>query len=280
MSCYTRHKQLKNNKIHYTYKNKNNNKTITDTNIIQKLNDIKIPHTYSNVVLCPDNKRSIGVGYDGTNTKQYFYNKKHIEKSNMVKNCSLIHLCNYIPSILKDIDKYLKQPNIDHNTLNSLALKIMMLCNFRVGNTKYFKRNNTHGLTTILMKHIKYNTNEIILSFIGKKKQLNECKLIDKICINLLKKITINKHKNDVIFSYEDFIVTPSSLNQFLSIYHPDITTKTWRTWIANIQYLTYLFEHMKLNGNEDTEKDRKKISNDIIKISSDELHIQLFIIG
>ncbi len=46
-----------------------------------------------------------------------------------------------------------------------------MYCNFRVGNIKYLKDNNSYGITTIKKSHIKLKTNNnVIIDFIGKNK--------------------------------------------------------------------------------------------------------------
>ena len=53
-----------------------------------------------------------------------------------------------------------------------MILKLIMDCDFRVGNDEYMKQNNSYGVTTLKNKHILVNKNNVTIDFIGKKKVL------------------------------------------------------------------------------------------------------------
>lgn len=280
--CYKRETIKLKPKVKYSYKSKD--KIITDEKILTQLNNIKIPPTYSKVVICPNHSNDlIATGYDSTDRKQYFYSQKHQIESSKNKYCNLIQLGKLLPKITKDINNLINRANydnIDQNILDALALRVMMLCNFRVGNNHNVKEYNTYGLTTLTNNHIKIggnrnnNNDSVHIKFNGKKQQINECIIRDKKTVNFLKLLTkhrskLDKNSKETLFSFNNIKVTPESLNKFLSKYDPNITTKVWRTWFANISYLTKILKQ----DISDTKTHRKQLNNKVIKQISEELH-------
>lgn len=275
--CYTRTVIARKPKIKYKYTAIKSKKEVRDKSTLESLNAIKIPATYSNVVICPNPKnRLLATAYDGTGRKQYFYSKKHLEEARKEKYCNLIFLGMKLPQIITDIDALTRKKEIDEKVLTALALKIMMICNFRVGSENNRKKYETYGFSTLLPEHVKFKSNgTAIFSFTGKKKQVNECLIRDKSTVAMLKRLSNHNRQSkepknkQYLFRYNGKRVQPESLNQFLGQYHADITTKTWRTWFANIRYIVL----MRQVPIEDTITKRKRASNVVVKQVASELH-------
>lgn len=274
-------------KVRYKYYN-GHHKLVTNSKIIEKLNEIKVPASYTNVILYPKNvKKLIAVANDGTGKKQYFYSKIHTENASRKKICNLLHLGKVLPKILADIDSLLAMDvnksrlNITQDVLDALALKVMIRCNFRVGCDNNLRKYETYGLTTLNINHVKYHSESksLTIKFIGKKHQLNECTIKDIGLVKLLLYLkrthqreggcnchTDNEH---FLFKHKNGRVTPDTLNSFLSKYHPIITTKIWRTWFANIEFI----EKINKQAIPESKMARHKIVGQIIKDNSTELH-------
>jgi DNA topoisomerase IB len=223
-------------------------------------------------------------GLDSSQQKQYFYSETHKKRAAQEKYCGLIQLGKKLPTILRDINGFLQRGNdgdIDQNVMDALALRVMILCNFRVGNEKNLRKYNTYGLTTITKDHVHFGgastPKSIRIKFNGKKQQVNECVIKDKKTIDFLKKLTqhrgkLDKSSHQSLFTWHGFSVTPDSLNTFLYKYSPGITTKTWRTWFANIQYINQI-NSLPNDTSNDTKTARLKQSNTIIKDIAKDLH-------
>ena len=56
-----------------------------------------------------------------------------------------------------------------------MILKLIMDCDFRVGNDEYMKKNNSYGVSTLRMKHVLVKGDDITIDFIGKKGVRNVC---------------------------------------------------------------------------------------------------------
>jgi len=244
---------------------------ITDPELIAKLNKIKIPVSYTNKTYCPDDKIR-GLAEDGKGKVQYFYSDQHKMEATHDKNCNLIIFGSYIDQILEDVQEILTTSNeLDEITLHALALKLMTLCHFRPGAKDYVKKYGTYGLTTMTYKQLQRGSKGLYLSFPGKKKQINSCLIIDPVVEEFLIKLNETTQDPDEKILKSDLAeVTADSLNKFIQEYHPDLSTKVWRTWFANISYIEKLLD---IGIIPDTKKDRKRLSNSVVKTIAEELH-------
>ena len=77
--------------------------------------------------------------------------------------------------INKKIDEDLYSVKDSKNKQISIILKLIMECQFRIGNDVYSKKNKSYGTTTLQGKHMKIKKDEIIIDFNGKKNVRNIC---------------------------------------------------------------------------------------------------------
>lgn len=275
--CYVRKCSGSGSGINREYYDKATGKRAIGPDLLKTLNDVKIPKTYTNVVICPHPENNLlAQAVDGKGQLQYFYSDKHKVEATRSKNCNLIHFGRIYNNILQDVRKILetevqngiKNPEL---LLHALALRIMTLCHFRPGGTKNLRDNGTYGLTTMEWQHYLQSGNASKISFRGKKNQINTCVIRDPVARSLLSNLNKNEiDLNKPILSHNGAVVTPKSLNDFLHNYHPSVTTKTWRTWFANLSYVDKINALGIVPG---TERDRKILSNRVIRTVAEELH-------
>ena len=144
---------------------------------------------------------------------------------------------------MKRIENDYKSKIDSKNKQIAMILKIIIDCNFRIGNDKYTKENNSFGVSTLRAKHIKTN-NGVTVDFVGKKGVQNTCKIEDtKMKTNL--KTKKKKYKNsEKIFQYikdgQSYTINGEDVNIYLGEY----TTKNFRTWSANTLLIEYLVDN------------------------------------
>ena len=229
----------KNKKYIHKYYDKNNN-LITYNSIKQYLEGFYIPPAYDDVQINKSKKAKILViGYDDKNRPQYIYNKKHTEKQSIKKFAKLIDFGYNYKKIYNKINKDL---NLKVNTKEkeiATILKIIIDCNFRIGNDKYTKENNSYGVSTLENKHLIEKNGKIIINFIGKKGVENECMVKDKKVLKSLKNKKRTKKKR--IFTYnknnKNYNIQSKDVNKYLKDLG-DFTTKNFRTWNANLELI------------------------------------------
>jgi len=157
----------------------------------------------------------------------------------------------------------------------AIILKLIMDCNFRVGNEKYKKENNSFGVTTLQKKHIKIKKDNLIIDFNGKKNVRNTCKVNNKRIIRTLKQKKKTLRDNDCLFTYrvgnKYYKIKSSDVNEYLKQFG-NFSAKNFRTWGANIEFIKSILKHSKSLSKYDN-KNIKKIINESIKDVSEKLH-------
>lgn len=245
---------------------------INDKATLAKILAVRVPPAYTNVEIDLDPNTAIfAKGKDVAGRKQYIYNPKYVEKQNIKKYCNLIKFGKKLPLIKKSIDKMIKNGK-GKDKMIGLVLRIIMQCNFRIGNEIYKKKYNSYGITTLQSNHIKIKSNEKAhIKFIGKKGVVNECMFKNKEVVNELREL-IDKSTKGTIFKYKEGKdiknICAIEVNNFLRSFGP-FTSKSFRTWEANNVMLKKL---MGINVEKSITK-RKKIVSELIKDVAIELH-------
>jgi len=242
------------------------NKKITNNNIIARIKNMKIPPNYNDVIINDKNGKILAYGYDSKKRKQIIYNplfvnKRTVEKYNKI---SSLNNKNIFKKILNDINKNIKDSGNSDAKLKEISIIIYLIvnCGFRIGNKKYRDENNSFGISTIKFKHIKFNTDHIVINFIGKKGVENKSKCSNTFICKYLKNkknaggssdnsdnrgsrgssdVSDNRNDRNV---FED--IDSKDVNKYLQRYHDGLTSKDLRTWNANYLFLEYYKKHKK----------------------------------
>ncbi len=267
------YRETHNKKFKYYDKN---GKKVTNKKIIAYIQNIKIPPAYEDVEInLNPNAKLLVTGYDDAGRKQYMYNKKWVAMRSKEKYCNLIGFGKKLPQIKRQISTYMMQKKIDKNKIIALILTIILICNFRIGNVSCRDKYNSFGISTITKKHVNFkNNNTTVIDFIGKKGVRNTCTIHNKKITDTLAQLYKKRTKNESLFTYSngnrESTVTSSDINDFLKQYG-DYTSKDFRTWIANTDFINEIMDIGFPISNTITE--RKKAVLESIKIVAADLH-------
>ena len=206
-----------------------------------------IPPAYDNVKinLCKDQK-VLAIGYDNKQRPQYIYNKEFKKEQSIKKFNHMYEFGSKFKEINRVINSDLYSFSDSKEKQIALILKLIMDCNFRVGNEKYCKENNSFGVTTLQKKHIKIKDNKVIVDFNGKKNVRNTCTIRNKKLVKTLKQKRRTLNKDDNIFTYREgnkyYNIKSSDVNNYLKQFG-DFSAKNFRTWGANIELIYQLLK-------------------------------------
>ena len=251
-------------KSHIFYDKRNN--LIKDKKYIDDcISGIYIAPAYDNVKINLNKKAKVlAIGYDDKNRAQYIYNKKFVEKMKKQKFYNLYLFGLQYNKIINDINKNIKLPEDNKLKHICIILKLIIDCNFRVGNDEYMKQNNSYGVTTLKSKHILVNKDKVTIDFIGKKSVRNICSVDNKTIKRHLKKKKKTLKNNKRIFTCNDTNINSNDVNTYIKQFG-DFSSKDFRTWAANIKLIQYLL-------NSDLDNLDKEVKECLEKVS-DKLH-------
>lgn len=252
--------------------------TIKNKNELERIKKLVIPPNYQKVLISKTKKSNLqAIGYDDKGRRQYIYNKKYTQKNSDRKFKNYIILGKYLPQIQKDlskkINKLIKKPYLQWKQPESnISIVVYLLnnCYFRIGNMKYYKDNNSHGILTLQKKHIKLlDNNKFKIEFVGKKGVNNCCIKQDKKLFIILKKL--KSTNNEFLFDYNNTNLSNEFITNYLKDFNKDITPKMFRTWHTNCFFVSILKKHIntliEIQSMTKTsrEKNKKKIFKKII---------------
>ena len=266
----------KGDKYKYKYLDKRSNEIKNKQIVSDAKKGLYIAPAYDNVKinLCK-NEDILAIGYDSKDRPQYIYNKKFKHKQSIKKFNHMYDFGIKFKEINKQINSDLYSYSDSKEKQIAMILKLIMDCNFRVGNEKYCKENNSFGVTTLQKKHIKINQNKVVIDFNGKKNVRNTCTIKNKKVIKTLKAKKRTLNNNDNIFTYREgnkyYKIKSSDVNNYLK-HFGDFSAKNFRTWGANIEFIVQILKACKKVFPE-TNIDIKHTLNKCIKKVADKLH-------
>jgi DNA topoisomerase-1 len=213
------------------------------------------------------NDKVLAIGVDGRGRKQYTYNPNYVQKATDNKYKKLIEFGNNYECIMKRVNKDMISFEDSKKKQIAMILKMMDECNFRVGNEKYAKENNSFGVCTLENQHIKVGKESVVVDFIGKEGVRNTCRVKNK---RLIKNLRTRKKllgKKDRIFSYRSnskyYNVTAPDVNNYLKQFG-NFSAKNFRTWTANTDLIKELLKPAT---------NFKKHLNESVKVIASKMH-------
>jgi DNA topoisomerase-1 len=208
-------------------------------------------------------------GYDVKGKKQYFYKQFWNDAREREKFCHMIEFGRQMPGLRQDIEKQLNKKEWDTEKSIALQLKIITMCNFRVGNLIDGENTKSTGISTLKNVHVKINKKTDI-KFIGKSGIENQCTIEDKKVISLLKELKEGGKNGDYLFTDDKKNrISSCKVNGYLKKFG-NFTSKNFRTWVANTAFIR---EMLKLETAPSSEKEKKTAVKDAVKSVAQQLH-------
>ena len=254
-------------KIYHKYYDKKMNEICHIPTLKKITEGIYIPPAYNNVKInLHKHKKVRAIGYDVKGRPQYIYHKEFTQEQSDKKFDHMIQFGKKYHKINKTINEDLNSSNITNKQI-AIILRLIMDCQFRIGNEKYFKDNQSYGTTTLEKKHMKIKNKSIDIDFIGKKNVRNKCTVKNKKVVHILKKRNKSlKDKNQQIFT-----ISSKQVNDYLKQFG-NFSAKNFRTWGANIEFILHILKLCK-EKNEYSISELKNILHQSIHKVAKKLH-------
>lgn len=235
-------------------------KTVKDKELIHRFNKLVIPPAYTNVWISPyENGHLQFTGTDAAGRKQYRYHTDWNKIRNQSKYHRLQNFASHLPDIRKQVDKDLSRPDLDHEKVVALVVRLMELTSIRVGNESYKKLYGSFGLTTLQDRHVKIEGSNLKFEFKGKKGVFHKIALQSRKLARLVKQCRDIPGKELFQYYNQDgnrCSIGSGDINAYLkNITGEDFTAKDFRTWAGSVSAL-YAFKEA---GEFDTVADCKK---------------------
>jgi DNA topoisomerase I len=209
---------------------------IADPAKIERIEKLAIPPAWRNVEISPSSRAKLqATGYDKAGRKQYLYHADFRAAQEQAKYDKLIRFAERLPDLRAALAADLDKDGLDRERVAAIALRLINLGWFRVGNERYAKESRTYGITTLRKSHVRVRGNRIMLDFVAKHRTIVRTTLVDEDLADGVKEL-LSLPGGRRLFRYEwegaIYSLTGARLNDYVREFlGEEFTAKDFRTW-------------------------------------------------
>jgi DNA topoisomerase IB len=135
----------------------------------ERVRDLTIPPAWEDVWVCPVAKGHLqAVGTDEAGRRQYLYHPDWRARRDEEKYARAMGLGRRLADIRPRLVTDLSVEGMSLERASALAVRLLDLGYFRIGNDIYTDRNGSFGLTSLERKHVRRHGDALVFEFTGK----------------------------------------------------------------------------------------------------------------
>lgn len=256
-----------NPKLKFKYCYLKNDKEITNSDEIDRINKLNLAPAYTDVWISEDPETKIqATGIDAKGRKQYRYHKEHICNATDEKFITLYKFIKNVPKLEVKLEEDSKLPMYSKNKTISLMLYLVKELNMRVGKECYAQHNKSYGISSLKKSHLNIIDNETAkFSFKAKSNKHASYTIKDSKWIEELKQLL--ELPGEKLFQYintnnNTLRVTDVDLNEYIqNNMGKEFSIKYFRTYAANFYFVKALLSETKKRTPKDAKTIKKNLS-------------------
>jgi DNA topoisomerase-1 len=217
-------------------------KRVRDRETLDRIRHLAIPPAWTDVWICRDERGHLqATGRDARGRKQYRYHERWREKRDEDKYEHLVEFGNSLPDLRARVKRDLAQPGLPRTKVLAAIVALLERTCMRVGNERYAEENDSFGLTTLRVRHVKVRGARIEFQFKGKGGKFHRIAVDDDPQLARIVRKCRDLPGQD-LFQYldeesgETQSVGSADVNEYLKeVTGADVTAKDFRTWNGTV---------------------------------------------
>jgi DNA topoisomerase I len=211
-------------------------KLITDPEKVARIESLVIPPAWKDVWISPRPGAKLqATGVDAAGRRQYLYHPKFREQQEQAKFDKLVRFAERLPDLRKTMSVHLQTEELSADWTCALAVKLINLGWFRVGEERYVKQYRTFGITTLSKSHVKVRGSRVAFKYRGKHRVWVRTALVDEELAADIR-VLLSLKGGRRLFRYQNgdgyCNLTGRKLNEYIQEHMgEDFTAKDFRTW-------------------------------------------------
>ncbi len=209
---------------------------ITDEAHLERIASLAIPPAWREVWISPRAGAKLqATGIDKAGRRQYLYHPAFRARQEQAKFDSLIGFAEKLPDLRQAMAGHMEQEPLSFEWTAAVAVRLINLGWFRVGDERYARKFRTFGITTLRKSHVRVRGSRIAFRFRAKHRVLVHTAVVDAELAGALKELLAARGGRTVFrYRHNDALVALSArrLNDYIREYMgEDFTAKDFRTW-------------------------------------------------
>ena len=213
-------------------------KPIADPEALERIEALRIPPAWRDVRISPRPYAKLqATGVDRAGRVQYLYHPEHRARQEQAKFEKLIRFAERLPDLRAAMAEHMDQEPLTFEWAAAVAVRLINLGWFRVGDERYAKQFRTFGITTLRKSHVRVRGSRITFRFRAKNRALVRTALVDEELADAMRELLAVKG-GQRLFRYRNgdadtfCNLTGAGVNEYIREHMgEEFTAKDFRTW-------------------------------------------------
>ena len=207
----------------------------------QRVKDLVIPPAWQDVWICPwPNGHLQAVGTDDAGRRQYLYHPDWRTRRDGEKFQKMVTFGKALSKAREQVLVDLGAEGMTQERACAVAVRLLDLGYFRIGNDVYAEENNSFGLTTLERRHVRREGKTLVFDFVGKSGIEHVITIDDPGAVEALEVMRKRRGGDDRLLAWKDGRtwrpVDSSLVNEYVGrTTGMEATAKDFRTWHATV---------------------------------------------
>jgi DNA topoisomerase I len=208
---------------------------ITDPEKLERIEALAIPPAWKQVWISPRPKAKLqATGMDAAGRKQYIYHDDYRAAQEEAKFDKLVRFAGALPAFREAMSAHMELEPMSPEWTCAVAVRLINLGWFRVGEDRYAKAHKTFGITTLRRSHVRVRGSRIAFRFQGKQRIWVRTAVVDAELADAMRELL--RTRGPRLFRYrlegETYNLTARRLNDYIAEFMgEEFTAKDFRTW-------------------------------------------------
>ena len=246
---------------------------IADEEALERIESLRIPPAWRDVRISPRPYAKLqATGIDSAGRVQYLYHPDFRARQEQAKFDKLVCFAEELPELRAAMAEHMSLEPLEPEWTAALAIRLINLGWFRVGDERYAQKFRTFGITTLRKSHVKVRGSRITFCFRSKHRALVRTALVDAALAEAMRELKSMKGGR-VLFRYRNgdglCNLTGRRLNEYIQEHMgEEFTAKDFRTWGGTLIAGIAFAEH----GLSETETEAKRVVASVMRTVGERL--------
>jgi DNA topoisomerase-1 len=232
---------------------------IADPEKLERIEALAIPPAWKEVRISPRATAKLqATGIDAAGRRQYRYHDNYRAAQEQAKFDKLVQFAEALPAFRKAMSEHMELEPMSPEWTCAVAVRLVNLGWFRVGEDRYAKAHKTFGITTLRKSHVQVRGSRISFRFRGKQRIWVRTAVVDAELADAMRELLRTRGRRLFRYRLEDetYSLTARKLNDYIGEFMgEEFTAKDFRTWGGSLIAAVALAER----GPAETEAEAKR---------------------
>jgi DNA topoisomerase I len=232
---------------------------ITDAAKLARIEALMIPPAWKDVWISPRPSAKLqATGIDAAGRRQYRYHDDYRAAQEQAKFDKLVRFADALPKLREAMSEHMELEPMTPEWTCAVAVRLINLGWFRVGDDRYTNAHKTFGITTLRKGHVKVRGSRISFRFRAKHQVWVHTAVVDSELAAAMRELLETPGRRLFQYRLDDEIYNLSArrLNEYIAEYMGgEFTAKDFRTWGGTLIAAVALAE----SGTAETEREAKR---------------------